>query len=145
MADENRGKTGDIPRPYVYMLRFGPWAVSGFGTTLVLFGLLSQRPATVVSLLIVVGSACMVLGIVLPRTSGPVTLGRNGMEVAIQSLRDVDSGAFQPGTIAAVVTDVAEKTIPDTEPNKDRLVVRFGKAFMYDWRSILRVGAGRRR
>ncbi len=133
MAREETMMHADLPRAYVFMLRFGPWAISLFGFTLVLAGLFSQRPAAIVALLLIMGTGCVVLGIVLPRTSGPLSLGRDGVEVGIQPLRDLDVSAFPSGTIAAVVTDVAEKTIPDTDPNKDRLVQGFVSHALQVW------------
>jgi hypothetical protein len=110
----------ELPKPYLWMSRYGPVLLCVVGVGMVLGAMLLDRPDAVLVTLIVMGVGSLVAGVLLPRIKGPVEVGTQGVKAAVESVAAID--AIKTVAAAAAET-VAETTIPD-QPDKDAKVAR---------------------
>lgn len=115
MSDET-AEERSLTKHYLWLIRFGPWALSILGAFLLLFSLFADRDATLLIPVLVVGAVFIVTGMLLPRAEGAISMTKTGIEAKVQPVRDLEA------TVAEVATSAAEKAIPNDDPEKDRRV-----------------------
>jgi hypothetical protein len=124
MDEELSGVPSELPadyqafkRAYRWPLLYGPWVLGLIGLVMIGVGLFVDRPGQVALTSIGFGAAMLIAGVLLPRMQGQLELGPSGVKGAVHAL----PAAF----MAAAVTTarkVAEETIPEDEPEKERKV-----------------------
>lgn len=123
MDHEPRGVPAELPadyrafrRPYRWPLLYGPWVLGLIGVVMAGVGLFGDRPGEVALAAIGFGSAMLIAGVLLPRMQGPLELGPSGVKGAVHRL----PAAFMVAAVTA--REVAERTIPADEPDRNRRV-----------------------
>jgi hypothetical protein len=63
------------------MLRYGPYGLCVLGLLMILFAAFGNRSDLILALFLILGVGCAVTGVVLPRITGSIEVGKDGVKV----------------------------------------------------------------
>jgi hypothetical protein len=86
---------------------------------MVVYAMITNKPAAVSITLIVMGAGSLILGVLLPRIKGTVEVGTSGVKAALEGVGMIDAVR---DLVAATAETVAEETIPDDQTDKEAQV-----------------------